>query len=86
MKPSQNRTTIFKLIVHGIELHAAFEGRENKQKNTKFSLKLFRVIFLFPQKCISDVILWEKKDNSNLYNVYKHKGLVPMFTNKEFYE
>ena len=29
MKPSLNRTTIFKLIVHGIELHAAFEKREN---------------------------------------------------------
>ena len=33
MKPSLNRTTI--LIVHGIELHAAFEERENKQKNAK---------------------------------------------------
>ena len=58
MKPSQNRTTIFKLIVHGIELQAAFEERENKQKNAKFLIKkLFRVIFLFPQKCITDVIL-----------------------------
>ena len=28
---------------------------------------------------------WEKKDNSKLLNVYKHKGLVPMFTNKDFY-
>ena len=54
---SQNRTTIFKLIVHGIELHAAFEERENKQKNAKFNLIFFRVIFLFPQKCISDAIL-----------------------------
>ena len=35
MKPSLNRTTIFKLIVHKIELHAAFEERENKQKNAK---------------------------------------------------
>ena len=35
MKPSLNRTTIFKLIVHGIELHSAFEERENKQKNAK---------------------------------------------------
>ena len=32
MKPSFNRTTIFKLIVHGIELRTAFEERENKQK------------------------------------------------------
>ena len=29
--------------------------------------------------------LWEKKDNSKLLNVYKSKGLVPMFTNKDFY-
>ena len=35
MKPSLNRTTSFKLIVHGIELHAAFEEKENKQKNAK---------------------------------------------------
>ena len=27
----------------------------------------------------------EKIDNSKLLNVYKHKGLVPMFTNKDFY-
>ena len=39
MKPSLNRTTIFKLIVHGIELHAAFEKRENKQKNAKLVVK-----------------------------------------------
>ena len=39
MKRSLNRTTIFKLIVHGIELHAAFEEREHKQKNAKFWLK-----------------------------------------------
>ena len=31
-----NRTTIFKLIVLGIEVHAAFEEKENKQKNAKF--------------------------------------------------
>ena len=28
---------------------------------------------------------WEKIDNSKLLNVYKHKWLVPMFTNKNFY-
>ena len=32
-----------------------------------------------------NVIFWEKIDNSNLLNVYKHKGLVPMVTNKDFY-
>ena len=37
MKQSVNRsTTTFTLIVHGIELHAAFEERENKQKNAYF--------------------------------------------------
>ena len=47
MQRSFNRTTIFKLIVNGIELHAAFEERENKQQNAKLLLKI-RVIFLFP--------------------------------------
>ena len=36
MKASVNRTTHFTLIVHWIELHAAFEERENKQKNANF--------------------------------------------------
>ena len=45
MKPSVNRTTIFKLIVHGIELHAAFEERENKQKNAKFWFKNLELSF-----------------------------------------
>ena len=31
MKPSQNRTTIFKLIVLGKEIHAEFEERENRK-------------------------------------------------------
>ena len=31
-------------------------------------------------------ILLEKKDNSKLCNIYKHKWLVPMFTNIDFYE
>ena len=64
----------------------AFEERENKQKNAKFKLKFIRVIFLFPPKYISDAILWEKKDNAKLCNVYKNKWLVTMFTNKDFYE
>ena len=34
MKSSVNRTTTFTLIVHGIELHAAFEESENKQKKS----------------------------------------------------
>ena len=36
MKPSLNRTTIFKLIVHEIELYMEYEERENKQKNAEF--------------------------------------------------
>ena len=27
----------------------------------------------------------KKKDNTKLLNAYKHKWLVPMFTNKDFY-
>ena len=85
MKPSLNRTTIFKLIVHGIELHAAFEERENKQKNAKLYLKKFELSFVSHKIAFSNAILWEKIDNSKLINVYKLKGLVPMFTNKDFY-
>ena len=36
MKLSVIRTTTFTLMVHGIELHAAFEERENKQKKANF--------------------------------------------------
>ena len=45
MKPSLNRTIIFKLIVHGIELHAAFKERENKQKNARFQFKNLELSF-----------------------------------------
>ena len=86
MKPSLNKAIIFKLIVHGIKLHTAFEERKNKQKNAKFYFKKNWVIFLFLQNCISNTILWEKKDNFKLCNVYKHNWLVAMFTNKDFYE
>ena len=51
MKPSLNRTTIFKLILHGIELHTEFKERDNKEKNAKFKFK----------NCICNAILWEKK-------------------------
>ena len=85
MKLSLNRTTIFKLIVHGIELHAAFEGRENKQKNAKLQFKKLELSFVSHKIAFSNAILWEKIDNSKLVNVYKHKWPVPMFTNKDFY-
>ena len=45
MKSSFNRTTIFKLIVHRIELHVAFEERGNKQKKAKFSFKNLELSF-----------------------------------------
>ena len=45
MKPSLNRMTIFKPIMHGIELNAAFEERENKQKNAKFLFKNLELSF-----------------------------------------
>ena len=45
MKPSLNRTTTFKLIVHGIEPHATFEKRENKQKHAKLELKKLELSF-----------------------------------------
>ena len=80
-----NRTTIFKLIVHSIEQHAAFEERKIKQTNAKSWFKKLRVIFLFQQNWISNAILWEKKDNSILSNVYKHKWLLTMFTKKDLY-
>ena len=85
MKPSLNRTTIFKLIVHGIELHAAFDERENKQKNAKLYFKKLELSFVSHKITFSNAILWEKIDNSKFVNVYKHKRLVPMFTNKDFY-
>ena len=71
MKPSLNRT-IFKLVVDGIELRAAFEERENKQKNAKFFNEIIELSF-FSHKIA-------------LCSVYKHKCLVTMFTNKDFYE
>ena len=45
MKPSQNRTTIFKLIVHVIELHAAFDERENKKRTLNFNLNFLELSF-----------------------------------------
>ena len=42
-----------------------------------------RLIGTSPRPHCSNAILWEKIDNSKLLNVYKHKWLVPMFTNKD---
>ena len=72
MKPSLNRTTIFILILHGMELYVSFEERENKQKNAKFQLNNLELSFFSHEIA--------------LHNVYKHKCLVTMFTNKPFYE
>ena len=41
--PKQNN--LFKLIVHRIELHAAFEERENKQKNANFFIIFLELSF-----------------------------------------
>ena len=45
MKPSLNRTTIFKRILHGIELHTAFEERGNKQMNANILFKDLELSF-----------------------------------------
>ena len=84
MKPSFNRATIFKLIVHEIELHTAFEERENKQKNAKFYLKNFELSF-FSHK-IALVMQFCGKRKITLNYAMFVKWLVPMFTNKDFYE
>ena len=39
IRPFLNRTTIFELIVLGIELHLPHEETENKQKNTEIWVK-----------------------------------------------
>ena len=84
MKPSLNRTTIFKLTVHEIELHTAFEERKNKQKNAIFSFKKIELSF-FSHK-IALVIQFCGKRKITLNYAMKHKWLVTMFTNKDFCE
>ena len=44
--------------------------------------KYLELSFFSQKKIISNVMLWVKKDNSKLRNVYN----VIMFTNKDFYE
>ena len=66
MKPSLNRTTILKLIVHGIELNADFEERENKQKNAKFLFTKLELSFFSHKKCIINAILLEKNSKITL--------------------
>ena len=61
MKSSLNRATIFKLIVHGIELHAAFEERENKQKNAKLLLKKLELSFVSHKIAFSNAIFYGKR-------------------------
>ena len=60
MKPSLNRTTIFKLIVHGTELREAFEETKNK-RTLNFNYIYVLVNFFFRKIA--------------LRNVYKHKSL-----------
>ena len=49
MKQSLNRTTIFKLIVHGTKLRMTCEEKENKQKNATFQAKI-EIYLSFPSK------------------------------------
>ena len=79
MKPSLNRTTIFKLIVHGIELHAAFEKRENKQNERYIVVKKLKLSFFSHKIALVMQFCWEKIDNSKLLNVYKHKRLANVY-------
>ena len=51
----------------------------------ELQLKKLELSFVSHKSALSNAILWEKIDNSKLFNVYKHKRLVPMFTNKDFY-
>ena len=86
MEPSINRTTVFKLIVLGIELHTAFEERENKKKRMlNFNSKI-KSFLSFPTKLHYECIFVREKNNSKLRNVYKHSWLMTTFTNKECYE
>ena len=66
-------------------LHAAFEERENKQKNAKFYLKVLELSFFSHKNALVMQFYWKRKQNSKACNVYKHKWLVTMFTNKYFY-
>ena len=61
MKPSLNRTTIFKLIVRRIKLHAAFEEREYKQKNAKVLIKKNLEFSFFSYKSALVMQLGEKR-------------------------
>ena len=73
-------------MVHGIELHAAFEERENKQKNANFYLNCFKLSFFSHKNALVMQFCVKRKITLNLRHVYKQKWLVPMFTNKDFYE
>ena len=76
MKPSLNRATIFKLVVHEIELHTAFGERENKQKNAKLYLNNFELSFFSHKIAFSNANLWVKKDNSKLQCSYMARANV----------
>ena len=79
MKLSLNRTTICKLIVHGIELHTTFQERENKQKNAKFQTKNWELSFLSPKIALV-MRFYGKRKIIKL----RDEWLVTMFTNKYF--
>ena len=85
MKPSLNRTTIFKLIVHGIELHAAFEKRKNKQKNAKLYLKKLELSY-FSHKVALLMQFYGKGKITLIYSMFINiKGSCQCLQIKNFY-
>ena len=65
MKPSVNRTTTFTLMVHGIELRAAFEERENKQKYANFKLIFLELSFFSHKNALVMHFCGKRKINLN---------------------
>ena len=85
MKSSLNKTTIFKLMVHGIELRAAFEERENKQKNAKLQLKK-QSYLSFPIKLHLVMQFYGKRQITLNYSMFINiKGSCHCLQIKNFY-
>ena len=72
INPSLNRTAIFKLVVNGKSYARPLKKDKINKRTLDFNLKT-ESLSLFSHKIA-------------LGDVYKHKWLVPMFTNKDFYE
>ena len=82
MNPSENRTTIFKLIVNGIELRAAFEERKNKQKNARFVFKNESYLsFSHTTALGDDVSIFNRSINYHAIYTQRHKLRTAYSTN-----